>query len=62
MEIGRGYKLLVYLKRFKRVLLLGITLVSFIKCLVFPNTLDVLILVGLLLLLAVNLVGNGKHL
>ena len=49
-------------KRYGRILLLGITLVSFIKCLIFPNTLDVLILVGLLFLVGILTLGNGKSL
>jgi hypothetical protein len=49
-----------HLKRCGRILLVGITLVSFIKCLVFPNTLDVLILVALLMLLTTTVIGNGK--
>ncbi|NLW55363.1 MAG: hypothetical protein GX050_01850 [Firmicutes bacterium] len=45
-----------------RVLLLGITLISLIKCLIFPNALDVLILVGLLILLATIIFGDGRSL
>ena len=52
---------LFHLKRYGRILLLGITLVSFVKCLIFPNTLDVLILVGLLCLTGIGMLGNNKH-
>jgi hypothetical protein len=45
-----------------RVLLLGVTLLNLIKCLIFPNALDVLILVGLLIFLATIVFGEGKSL
>ncbi|HHW11738.1 MAG TPA: hypothetical protein GXX33_01845 [Firmicutes bacterium] len=51
-----------HLKRYERLLLLGITLVSFLKCLIFPNALDVILLVGLLLLDGMIFLGNGKGL
>ena len=54
--------LFFHFKRAGKTLLLGITLVSLIKCLIFPNALDVLILVGLLILLATTMFGDGKGL
>ena len=39
---------LYYIKRICRTVLLALTAI-FLKCLIFPNALDVLILVGLLL-------------
>ncbi|HEY8392589.1 MAG TPA: hypothetical protein VIL83_07685 [Capillibacterium sp.] len=47
------------LHRYGRILLLGITFVSLVKCLIFPNALDVLILVGLLLLTVLVLLNNS---
>lgn len=52
---------ILYLRRFGRILLFGITVVELIKCLILPNTLDVLLLVGLLLLLVTVLTGNDKN-
>ncbi|HEY8345435.1 MAG TPA: hypothetical protein VIL66_09640 [Bacillota bacterium] len=51
-----------HFKRMGRILLCGLTMVEFIKCLVLPNTLDVLIFVGLLLLFVSVLTGNEKSL
>jgi hypothetical protein len=51
-----------HFQRMGRILLFGITMVEFIKCLVLPNTLDVLIFVGLLLLLVSVLTGSEKNL
>ncbi len=45
-----------------RVLLFGVTVLSLIKCLIVPNALDVLILVGLLILVATIVFGEGKSL
>lgn len=50
---------LFHLKRCGRLLLLGITLVSLVKCLILPNALDVLILVGLLFLTGLVILDNG---
>lgn len=54
--------LFFHFKRVGRIMLLGITIVSLIKCLIFPNALDVLILVGLLILLATTMFSDGKSL
>lgn len=53
---------LYHLKKYGRILLLTITFISLIKCLIFPNTLDVLLLVGLICLVVINMFGSGKHL
>lgn len=53
---------LFHQKKYGRILLLTITFISLIKCLIFPNTLDVLLLVGLICLVAIILFGNSKHL
>lgn len=52
----------LYLRRFGRILLVAITFIELIKCLILPNTLDVLLLVGLLLLLISVMSGDGKSL
>lgn len=44
------------------MLLLGITLLSLVKCLIFPNALDVIILVGLLFLDGIIFLGKAKGL
>ena len=51
-----------HFKRMGRILLFGLTMVEFIKCLVLPNTLDVLIFVGLLLLFVSVLIEMKKPL
>ena len=50
---------LFYLKRICRYILLCMVVVVLLKCLVFPNALDVIILVGLLILLMCSLDGGG---
>ena len=50
------------LQRYGRMLLVGITFLSLIKCLIFPNALDVLLLVGLLSLTALVLLNNDRYL
>ena len=47
-----------YIKRICRTVLLALTAIVLLKCLIFPNALDVLILVGLLLVLMGALAGK----
>jgi hypothetical protein len=53
---------LCHRKKYGRMLLFVITLISLIKCLIFPNTLDILLLVGLICLVVIILFEDVKHL
>lgn len=49
---------LFYLKQICRAVLLGLVGIVLLKCLIVPNALDVIILVGLLLLVMGSLTGG----